>query len=79
MQYVGLVPVVIGILMILFRVPFGLHFCRVGKQIWKNSRSDDSEGELRRIYDEAKAPKRMMILGIIFIIEGVVVFFLLHE
>ncbi|HEX5789574.1 MAG TPA: hypothetical protein VFY13_00410, partial [Luteolibacter sp.] len=65
---------VIGILMILFRVPFGLHFCRVGKQIWKNSRFEYSEEETSRIYDEAKAPKRMMILGIIFIIEGVVVF-----
>jgi len=70
---IGVVFFLLGVLEIVFRKPIGTASCRCGKAIWRNTPfSDQLMNRLRieSIYDEEKAPKRMLLMGIVSIIQG---------
>jgi hypothetical protein len=58
-----------------FPKPIGVGFSRIGRSIWKRHEHDVlapfSQG-MRKLHDEAKAPKQFRLLGIIFLIQAVV-------
>ena len=80
---IGAIFFVLGILMAAFHRRLGVGFCKIGKSISRTTSVmlDDSitkdmvEG-MGEIYDEAKAPRIMRLLGISFVVQGVVFWFL---
>ncbi|MCX6997943.1 MAG: hypothetical protein NTV49_12865 [Kiritimatiellaeota bacterium] len=69
-----------GILMAVFHRAVGIGFCRMGKTIWSRTSpfAKSLAPDMIKLYDEAKAPRTMLILGIVFAAEGVV-FWVLSE
>lgn len=60
----GLVNITLGLLMVIFRRPFGVAFCRMGKWCWKGAPFEVfSKQRIEKMYDEAAAPNRFFILG----------------
>lgn len=69
----GCVFFVLGVLMIVFRRPWGVWFCRLGKWTFRNSPYPEmADGD---VYDEEKMPGRFLLLGIGLILEGPVFLF----
>ena len=81
MPIIGTIFFVGGILMAVFHRAVGVGFCRLGKRIWSNTDKYPSlvksmAPDMIKLYDEAKAPRIMLLLGIAFAVEGVVFWFL---
>ena len=73
-RIMGAIFFVVGILMAVFHRAVGIGFCRMGKRIWGNTSSfaKNRAPDMIKLYDEAKVPRTMLILGIVFAAEGVV-------
>jgi len=66
---------VLGTIMTIFRRAVGIGFCKIGKRIWDNTDfalSSDMIEDIAKTYDEQKAPKAFLIIGIVFALQGVV-------
>lgn len=70
---VGFVNVAIGIIMVVFRNSLGVCVCKLGKSIFKSS-PFNVQDMIESVYDEKKAPKVFLFLGIVFIIQSSVFF-----
>jgi hypothetical protein len=81
----GIGSLVMGLLFVLFSKAIGAGFCRYGKWTWKGH-EDDLAGKIRQKlqrefpafspYDEATAPKKIRLLGVVFLVQAVVFFIL---
>jgi hypothetical protein len=79
MPIIGVIFFALGVLMAVFHRPVGIGFCRLGKSIW--SKTDvpiarDMAKEMIKLYDEKKAPRIMLLLGIVFAVQGIALWFL---
>ena len=75
--YIGIMFLIIGIVMTVYRQNIGVFFCKMGKQAFeKNSKvSFFSKKEINSMYDESRAPRIFGILGVVNIFQGL--FFIL--
>ena len=66
--------IVLGTIIIILNKFFGKKFSKFGKSIWNNAPNIHKELMpkflVEYVYDEKKAPKIMVILGVVFIIQG---------
>ena len=84
--YGGSGSIVVGVLFVAFPKFIGVGFNRIGRSIWKRH-EDDLAGKVRREMrrqfpafspddDDAKVPKTIRFLGVVFLIQAVVLFIL---
>ena len=73
MPIAGTIFVIIGVLMMVFHRAIGTGFCRVGKHVWKNRENPlgMSQDMIERMYDEKRAPRIMLFLGVVMVVQGV--------
>ena len=75
-RFFGIFNVVIGVVFIIFNQGIGGFLCNIGKSLWK--RAEDNKLEFVRtmsqfapiIFDEQKLPIAIIVLGFVFIIQG---------
>ncbi len=70
----------VGLLLVVFPGPIGIAFCRIGKWTWRGHENDlvaKVREEMTRAfpafswdYEEAKAPRKVRFLGLIFLIQA---------
>ena len=66
----GILFIIIGVLISVFRKPVGAAFCRFGKQSWKNSPFGLSKS-IEATYDEKKAPWVFLVIGLVLVVIGI--------
>jgi hypothetical protein len=75
-QIFSLISIVIGILMIFFNKAGGIAFCKIGKRVHQNNPIKEMTPMMEKIYNEKDAPVKFKMLGIVFIIQGIFMFFM---
>ena len=66
--------VLLGILMIVFKKPFGVWFCRIGKDAWKQGKAKlpfAESVETDSFYDEKTAPSQFGCFGAVIVVQGI--------
>ena len=76
-QPIAIIFVVLGIVLVIFHRPIGIGFFRLGKLVWRIRPLPMSEEIIGRAYDETRAPRIMILLGIISVVQGVIFHFVL--
>ncbi len=72
----GMIFFALGILMLVFRRPFGIIFCKIGKRTWKDNPLGVPSRFTDFLYDEKNGPRIMLFLGIVSAIQGAILWFL---
>jgi len=70
MMFLLYVPVILGLIMVIFAKPFGIAFCRVGKANWRMLTFGMTD--MGRFYNEQRAPLTMRLVGAAFLIFGII-------
>ncbi len=66
----SIITVITGVLMMIFRKPWGVAFCRLGKASFRLGGRFARSFPYEQYYDEAKAPASFKLMGIVFILTG---------
>ena len=69
------ISILTGIIMVIFNKPVGIAFCKIGKHVHQSNPIKEMRQLTDKIYDENKGPKNCLMLGIVFIIQGLIFFF----
>lgn len=79
MPIVGAFLFVGGILMVLCHRAVAIGFCRLGKWTWTRTDSPLAKSlasSMTKLYDETKAPRIILLLGMVLTVEGIVLWLL---
>lgn len=77
--FLGAGSVLVGLVMVMLRHPVSTVFCRLGKFVFFIFRPIKPINDLVNfVYDEKKAPKIFILLGLVFLMQGVVVLLLAY-
>jgi len=66
----GVLLIIIGALIAVFRKSVGAAFCRFGKQSWRDSPFGLSKS-IESTYDEKKAPWVFLVIGMALVVMGI--------
>lgn len=67
----GTIFFVVGLLMAVFHRAVGIGFCKIGKRTWKDNPLGISTDFTDKMYDERKTPRIALLMGVIFMLEGI--------
>ena len=77
LYFIGAITLLVGLVMIGFRQVVGVAFCRMGRWIW--APFEDVPGldaMIERVYDEQRAPRIFLMLGIVNVAQSPIFFVL---
>src|SRR5712691_5494492 len=69
-MFIVYVPVILGLIMLIFAKPLGIAFCRAGRANWRMLTFGKTD--MARFYSEERAPLTMRIVGAGFLLFGIV-------
>ena len=69
--FLGAGSVLVGLVMVILRRPVSTVFCRLGKFVFFIFRPIKPINDLVNfVYDETKAPRLFVLLGLVFLVQG---------